>query len=156
MPGYKTHVLGGILLGLSLLILFRALGIVAPYQLPELFCALLCGSLFPDIDTRSMGRRLATLIFLLLAVVAAALGYLWTLYAILGLLCFARIQPHRGITHRIFPLVLFCMGTLSAVAVLCPGYLSRGAHVVLFFALGAISHLILDGRLFHIRRRRRR
>lgn len=155
MPGYKTHTLGGMLLGLSLLIMLRSLAIVAPYELPELVCALLCGSLFPDIDTRSMGRRFGTLILLLIAGAAAALGYLWSMYAVLALLCFALVQPHRGITHRIVPLLLLCVGLVCAVALFRPLYAARTARVILFFGIGVLSHLILDGRLFRVRRRRR-
>ena len=149
------HTLGGMLLGLSVLIIVRASGSVAPYELPELLCALLCGSLFPDIDTRSMGRRFTTLIFLLIAFVAAALGYLWGMYAALALLFFARMQPHRGITHRVVPLLLFSSVALCAVALFRPLYLARFARILALFIIGALSHLILDGRLFRVRRRRR-
>lgn len=155
MPGYKTHILGGMLLGLSLLIVFRAVGVIAPYEIIELLIALLCGSLFPDIDTRSMGRRFGSLIFLLIAFAAAALGYIWSMYAVLAVLCIAVAQPHRGITHRLLSVILLCVGAALAALSLRPVYGARVLRILLFFALGALSHLILDGRLFRFRRRRR-
>lgn len=155
MPGYKTHLLGGMLLGLSLLIVFRAVGIIAPREILELVGAVLCGSLFPDIDTRSMGRRFGTLIFLLIAFAAAALGYFWSMCAVLAVLCVALAQPHRGITHRVWSVIFLCIGAALPALFFRPIYAARFLRILLFFALGAISHLILDGRLFRIRRRRR-
>jgi membrane-bound metal-dependent hydrolase YbcI (DUF457 family) len=156
MPGYKTHLLGGILLGISLLVIFRATGSIAASELPELFCALLLGSLFPDIDTRSMGRRFGTLILLLIAASAAALSYLLIAYGIIAFLVLLIMQPHRGITHRVAPWLLVCAGTVCMIALFSFPCSRRMLHALIFFGVGLFSHLVLDGRLLRIRRRRRR
>ena len=155
MPGYKTHISGGIILALAALIIARASSAIAVYQIPELLAAALCGALFPDIDTKSMGRRMGIFIAGIGALILIVLGYLQL--AIVGMLalCVLSFLPHRGPTHRFEFLIILIALTLGAVFLFFPRMIIRAVWSALFFSIGVFSHLVLDGRLVRVRKRRR-
>ena len=158
MPGYKTHTIGGIIIAFAILLYARTLGYILPYQMPELCAAALCGALFPDVDTGSMGRKLTLFVGLGIgAVLAVFRCYQYALCVLLALFLLTQL-PHRGPTHRVFFLLFSSATVLLCVAYSAPALLHRSSWCVAFFLVGALSHLILDGRFLRLRfgRKKRR
>ncbi|MBT4594818.1 metal-dependent hydrolase [bacterium] len=115
--------------------------------------ACLLGSLFPDVDTKSVGQW----IFMALAGVCLIFSILdqnWVLsVALLGFIFVPLLGKHRGLTHRpVFLLAIplffaYCAGQILGSPVAVP------AHIYVFFVIGAISHVILDA-LFALKPRK--
>jgi membrane-bound metal-dependent hydrolase YbcI (DUF457 family) len=108
------------------------------------FMAALAGSLFPDVDTKSMGQ----LIFYRVGGAAAACGALlgkWIFCSVLLLLmAFPLTLRHRGLTHDPRFIILLFLFLPSAFTLL--PYIPKAPAWALsgYFAAGAFSHLLLD------------
>lgn len=148
MPGYRTHLGGGLVLGGA------ALAGLAAFDLYRtdlrtgsvLMLATVLGALFPDTDTDSKGQNL---FYFALAVLDLALiiqgAYQWA--AFLG---FCALLPavgrHRGWTHTWWAMLI-----VPAPIVLLPAlFINAPVQPLMpFYAavvLGYLSHLLLDGR----------
>lgn len=145
MPGYKTHLMGGIA-AYFILALFIVVYLVNPSTptLIEWFICALAGSLFPDIDIKSKGQKYFYWAILL---GFAVLMYLnkFKLVAQLSLIaCVPMLVNHRGMFHRLW----FVIGVPFIAAVVLGTYFPLYSHKALldaaFFSAGAISHLWLD------------
>ena len=147
MPGYKTHLAGGI--G-SYLVIMHTLLILQLIVNPSTCFILLCfacslaGSLFPDIDIKSKGQKLFYLIFLL--VIAGSIYC--KKYMILSVCSVASMIPllcnHRGLFHRLWFVILFPLLSVYFVSLFYT--LNKSFLLILsfFFIAGSISHLWLD------------
>lgn len=153
MPGYKGHVVGGLLT-------FFAVYAAARSYIDSDAAVGLCactvgGALFPDIDTKSKGQKwFYRIIFLFL--IALLIFQQFFFFAVLALLIgLPLVVDHRGLFHRLWFIVTLVGVVLALldwyhVAPLCDTIIPA-----LFFIAGAASHLILDVGLFeflHIRR----
>lgn len=146
MPGYKTHVVGGMCTFTLLFCLLQkpcftsCSGVTA---LSYLF-ATIFGSLFPDVDTKSKGQMLfyqGILLYLLylLWYQKIMMFMIMTCVVIIPLLV-----PHRGLFHNIgFVTLMMAMVTLTAY-ILFPGHTYEIMRHIFFFYVGALSHIVLD------------
>jgi len=143
MPGYRTHLVGGVAAyGLTLFLLRSYCGSV--FLAAEWLLFALAGSLFPDVDTKSKGRKILYKI-LFIAMIILALQRKFVPMAIIG---FFSIVPlvvrHRGLFHKWW----FVIGLPSVVAIGIGLYAPAYARIVvfdaIFFIVGAASHLLLD------------
>lgn len=144
MPGYKTHLVGGVL---TFVVVFWGIKQVISPSLSmssEWFLCTLAGSLFPDIDTPSMARiwfyrillGIMTFFAFSNAPIKLFMGF------VVGLIPF--FARHRGVFHTMHTIVFSLILGAAASYYLVPA-LSRAIVVDLgFFALGIVSHLYLD------------
>lgn len=146
MPGYKSHILGGLGLtggGLALLGHFGLYAAPAP-KLAALAAVSAIGAMVPDVDTASKGRH-----WFYLAILTLDLALLWTgeyrWSAILGLCALLPcVGPHRGWTHT-----WWAMLALPAPIVAAPWYFLNipwqdSLPFYLAASAGYFSHLFLD------------
>jgi hypothetical protein len=149
MPGYKAHLTAG-------LVTFLVIGHWGPTMLhfshlsvQTTFTALLLtlfGSIFPDIDTKSVAQLLFYKIILIISVICVAYQQFEYLILIGPLSILPVITHHRTLTHR--PL-FFC--TLALFCTLLFGLITQktffaGLPGCLYFCAGALSHILLDFR----------
>lgn len=147
MPGYKGHLVGGIIaFGL---LLFGLIGLVI---VPEpsymvlgewLLCAL-AGALFPDIDIKSKGQKY----FYYVALIGVCVLAYQQRFQMLACFSFVMITPmlvrHRGIFHSPRFVIALPLIVWIIIAALLP---HKAMHLfidTLFFIVGALSHLWLD------------
>lgn len=151
MSGYQGHLAGGVVSYAALLLLLKG---TQPTVISLFFWFLcsLAGALFPDIDIKSKGQKyfywiLLGLIFSCIFTNRLDLVAIISVMSIVPLLV-----KHRGITHRLWFIILLPLGVWLAVSASYPDV----AHVlilnVLFFIGGAISHLWLDFGFFRMLR----
>jgi membrane-bound metal-dependent hydrolase YbcI (DUF457 family) len=161
MPGYRGHIIAGIVFGL-LLIAGLAFSPLAREMEPVsllvhgaivLWLAVIF-ALFPDVDIKSRGQVLFYRIFILLDLVLL-LQKFYVEAALLGFLAMLPILGrHRGWTHSIPAMIL-----VPAPILLGPMYLAKapildGLPFYLGAVAGYLSHLVADGMIFRPRRRR--
>jgi hypothetical protein len=146
MPGYRTHLVGGICaFACGWYVVVTASGSCPAFTMAiEWLCCALLGSLFPDIDTKSKGQKVFYLGILSTSVTLLISGQL---RVVAGLCCLAFIPlivRHRGLFHRTWFVILLPLVCAFAASFDCS--FDRGMLMTdaLFFIAGALSHLILD------------
>jgi hypothetical protein len=146
MPGYKGHLLGGLITYLLIMLVFVS---VKPSFITacEWLFFTLAGSLFPDIDVKSKGQKY---FYYVVLVCFIWLMYLGSYHMVSCLSCIA-ITPmlvrHRGIFHKSWFLVFIVIGTWIFMSTLFPT-VSRPLLInLLLFLAGALSHLFFDHRM---------
>lgn len=143
MPGYRGHLLGGLVTYLIILQALRS----APLSIPVMisgFVFCMIGCLFPDIDIKSKGQKL----FYSLALA----GLCYFLYcdridlfiAVSLLITLPLLVKHRGIFHKIWFLVAISVLTGLAIESWYGIVYTPAIHNALFFLAGALSHVFLD------------
>jgi len=143
MPGYRAHLVGGVVAyGLTLFLLRSYCGSV--FLVAEWLLFVLAGSLFPDIDTKSKGQKiLYQILFIIMIILAlqrkfipmAAIG----IFAIIPL-----VVRHRGLFHRFWFVVGLPLAVAIVIGFYAPAYSRIIMFDVVFFTVGAVSHLFLD------------
>ena len=143
MPNYKGHLVGG---GIAWGLMMYGVRDLHPTWIASMewlgWC--LFGSLFPDIDTHSKGRKIfyyAVTCGLIYFLMAGKLQSFIILSMVSVIPFFVR---HRGIFHRIWFLALCCVVPWWYVKTTFPSYIVPAQWSVLFFGAGALSHLLLD------------
>lgn len=143
MPNYKGHLIGGTI-AFSLLVYYLRGQHPSVLTGIEWYCCTLVGALFPDIDTKSKGQKLfyriifSFVVFLLIQMRFRAVAFV-SLVALAPLLI-----RHRGITHSLWFILLLCSALVAYTHVYVPAYAPFVFFDVLFFFVGALSHLWLD------------
>ena len=164
MPGYKGHVVGGVLAGAAYIgaleiapnaTIRHTAGLLSEWQLfVGLFVIAVLFALWPDVDTNSKGQNIFFGIAFATDILLIAAGRLEAA-AYLGLLAMTPIiGKHRGWTHSklamvLVPLPIVLVPYMYRQSALTPALLIYGAAVAGYF-----SHLLLDGLIFkhfHIR-----
>lgn len=145
MPGYKTHLLGGILFYcLMLLFIYARFFVPTNAQLVEWLFFALVGSLFPDIDTKSKGQHLFYWGFAIMLGILYAKRY----YQLMILLGFIGMLPllvrHRGILHNILFIFFVAIAIVGYCSYAMPWLARAMCWNMLFFCVGALSHIWLD------------
>ena len=164
MPGYKGHLIGGLAVyaivyqtttnpavnsALQKIFHFNPFhysgnGDMRLYAIAMSFACCLLGSLFPDVDTKSVGQKL--FYYIMAGIITfTVIKKQWGLLSALSLISlFPLLVNHRGIIHTIWfvtlaPLVvpLIVSHNHPALALLC-------WQAYVYFVTGALSHLILD------------
>ena len=150
MPKYKTHLAGGFITFLVVLIIWssiQSLKFGSNFHISHLFLYLgscLLGSLFPDIDTKSLIQKYVYF-FTFFVIVITILLKQWMLASFLGVIAFIPILVnHRKLTHRkwfvvVIPLSVPILTFHYNQALIYPVFTAY-----LFFLAGAFSHLLLD------------
>ncbi len=144
MPGYKGHLVGG-LLTFGLL---RActLPLLKAHLVNEIACLLLTllGSLFPDVDIKSKGQKIFYSMALAVALICFA-NKAWNSLAWLGIMCFFPLAVvHRGPMHNPYVLIATPWLTSQALNQLFPKMQTLSPLYSAFFIAGALSHILLD------------
>jgi|HubBroStandDraft_1064217.scaffolds.fasta_scaffold118311_1 hypothetical protein len=143
MPGYKGHLVGGIVAFCILFVV--AMGINPSYYTAgEWLLCTLAGALFPDIDVKSKGQKyfyyvvLAGLVFLVMQ----------REFEVLTCFSFIVITPmlvrHRGIFHSPRFIILMPLMVWIMIAMVFPSTAQPLFFDTMFFIAGAFSHLWLD------------
>ena len=144
MPNYKGHLVGG--MAAYGLLLCTLLALVKPSLLTasEWLLFALAGSLFPDIDIKSKGQKYFYY-FILLVFIVLVVGKRFEAMACCGfIVIWPMLVNHRGIFHNpwfvvIMPLVLWII-----ISSIIPGVSQQFFFDILFFIVGAVSHIWLD------------
>lgn len=144
MPNYQTHLVGGSLA------FSTALVIIAPLYHPTILTSAewllfaLAGSLFPDIDIKSKGQKyFYWMVFLLLILLTITQRFIplaiISIVAIIPLL-----TKHRGLFHRAWFIIVAPLLTWRIVSFHFPHVQEALLFDMIFFIIGALSHLWLD------------
>lgn len=140
MPGYKGHLVGGAGAAALLLLAFPQPPLVAAgYTM----CAL-AGSLFPDIDTKSKGQKLFYKLFFCLFVALIALQQFHVAILLSFLLFVPVLARHRGLFHRVWFLCAISLSACIYVSLCATMNGTCASFGILFFLVGALSHVWLD------------
>ncbi len=145
MPGYKTHLVGGVVvyaIGIALLNAVSSAHVTFVTALGWFFWCIL-GALFPDIDVKSKGQG-----FIYPFILLALLFFLYKsnikefmLLSICSLV--PLVANHRGLFHNLFFII-----SLALVGALYVSNFFLSTHFyitqVAFFSIGAFSHILLD------------
>lgn len=144
MPGYKTHIVGGVVVFAALAYIVKGYVQPTPSVAFQWLGATLLGALFPDVDIKSKGQGIfykGMLICLVLLLLKRQF-YPFVILSFLGLI--PVLVRHRGIFHRVWFVTV-----APLVLALVVGQSFPDARVALlqtscFFAAGAVSHIVLD------------
>ncbi len=150
MPGYRAHISFGALLYVCIIVLLRVDSIRSYSVLFEWLLCIIAGTLFPDIDIKSKGRKYFYRLLSILAYLMVINGNK-ILLLLLGLLALVPlVVRHRGVFHNSLCILLGAGASWVIITTYIPGCEVSCAYDLGFFVLGAWSHLLLDGgtRLF--------
>lgn len=144
MPGYKVHLVGGMVVYLALL--YGISYVAAPSLITSLewmLCAM-AGALFPDVDVKSKGQNIFYwIIFIGLLLLMAQ--HKWQAASLISLFSLIpQLVGHRGLFHRGLFLIACAVLVIFFMMIWYPFYARGVAFDILFFTLGALSHLWLD------------
>lgn len=145
MPGYKTHLFGGGTAFLCGIFLFYAFIPCHSFSvIVELLLSTLIGSLFPDIDTKSKAQLFCYRI-LFICIIYLIIQQSFVLVGLLALIAMVPlIVHHRGIFHQLPFLCISVVCVMSFFYIFVPILFIRIAFDLIFFLIGAVSHLLLD------------
>ena len=143
MPGYRAHLVGGLVLyGITIYLLRSFCGSI--FVAAEWLIFALAGSLFPDLDTKSKGQGYLYQI-LLVALVILAIQRKFLVMAFLSIAAFIPlIVRHRGLFHSLAFIVAFAGAVALVVLFYAPEYKYVVLFDAIFFVVGAFSHLSMD------------
>lgn len=143
MPGYKMHLVGGTVAFWLLLYATKAAD-ASVLTYAEWYCWALFGSLFPDIDTKSKGQKLfySALVVVLVYLLIKRAMLLFPFLSLMGLL--PLLTNHRGLFHRVWFVVLCPLMLIWYAKMYAATYVLSTTWAMLFFGVGALSHLLLD------------
>lgn len=144
MPGYKMHVVGGILCYLPL-VYCVTYGMTPSLSVAfEWLSFAVLGALFPDIDIKSKGQKLFYRFFAVLLLMLAVQGR-FELAALFGIMVLApMVVRHRGLFHEPWFLVMFPLATAACAGFYAPALQQSLFVDAGFFIAGALSHIVLD------------
>lgn len=155
MPGYRAHLIGGLVAFSGAYLLTQSATNTDLMLVLQLLGWCLLGSLFPDIDTKSMGR----LVWFRILGVMAIVGLIANQWAVVGfsgiLWLLSLLANHRGLFHRFWFILLLALFGMIITDVVVPEYLFYMQYAILFFVIGAFSHILLDGVVTNLKRMRR-
>lgn len=144
MPNYQTHLAGGALAFAGLLVC------VVPYVQPTVLSAgewllfALAGSLFPDIDIKSKGQKYFYWMVLLLLLIFTYTKRFIPLAVISIIATLPLISKHRGLFHRAWFVIIAPLILWHLLSMQYPAIKIALLFDMLFFIVGALSHLWLD------------
>lgn len=144
MPGYKGHIVGGAAT-------FCIVALLVSKSYPPTFITALqwflltiTGSLFPDVDIKSKGQGIFYRV-ILLCLILLYFQKNWDLFAATSFVAMIPLLVHhRGIFHRIWFVIFVPFAAAFFIAQSFPHHKTLLMFDALFFAAGAVSHIILD------------
>jgi len=145
MPNYRGHLLGGLIAYVYVMLTIITIKPSFITACEWLFFTL-AGSLFPDIDTKSKGQKYFYSILLLLFICLLYQNKFQLLSCISCIAITPMLSNHRGLFHKkwfviVMPIVVWIIFTTIFPDLMRPLLIN-----VLFFIVGALSHLFLDHR----------
>ena len=144
MPNYKDHLSGGsIAFAIALLIVVPHYN-TSVLTAAEWYICSLAGSLFPDIDIKSKGQRYFYWLTFLLIILLSITKRFFALSIISILAIIPLLGKHRGLFHRTWFIIGAPMLAWYIVALNYPLFSDALFFDMLFFTIGALSHLYLD------------
>jgi membrane-bound metal-dependent hydrolase YbcI (DUF457 family) len=143
MPQYRTHLVGGVI---SCVILYSILSYARLLYAPvwQLFVCALFGSLFPDVDTKSVIQRICFYIVIGLLILFIAMQRMYAAATLSVMACVPLIVRHRGLFHRLSFVAILSGSVVLVVAAHEPRLTSALLCNMAFFLVGVLSHLMLD------------
>lgn len=144
MPGYRGHLIGGLVTFSILLVLVSRICQPTTMAVAEWLGLCLAGSLFPDIDTKSKGQKYFYW-SVFLALIFLAYKKCFDILVVLSLVSMIpMLVNHRGLLHRIWFLIGMPLLVWYLICLRCPWYRMHLLFDAVFFTFGALSHLWLD------------
>ena len=144
MPGYRGHIVGGATTFCVVILL------VSKSYPPTLITALqwflltIVGALFPDVDIKSKGQGIFYRV-ILLCLILLYLQKNWQLFAATSFLAMIPVLVrHRGLFHNLWFVIFVPFALAYFMIESFPQHKTILLLDALFFAAGAISHIILD------------
>lgn len=145
MPGYKGHIAGAAIAWMAALFLTLFVRYVTGLQALEWGAAALAGGLFPDLDIKSVGQKwLFRILFIISITLVCCQHYKFVAFMLLCS-CVPLLVKHRGLMHSLSFITCLSLAAGLALGWRFPSYREVILFDVLFFWLGALSHLVLDG-----------
>ncbi len=146
MPGYRGHLLGGVIFwgAAFFLVIWASLYQPSLEDAFVLLCITLMASLFPDVDTDSKGQNLFYSCFVILDIsLMVQKQYKWA--AILGFFgLLPALGHHRGWTHTWWAMLVVPMPIIILPILFYEQSLEKLVPYYLAAVLGYFSHLALD------------
>lgn len=146
MPGYKAHITAG---AVSCFILIYAVSVLVHIcptflQFMGCFACAILGSIFPDIDTTSKAQRLFFL-FSSLVLLGSIVFRAWFIFFNFSFITvIVTLLKHRTITHNVYFLFTLSILLILFSALVFNGISTGAVLSALGFAVGALSHILLD------------
>ena len=113
-----------------------------PLMAAHVFVASMIFSLYPDLDTGSISRRVLYLVFSVAMMILYAEGYPESAVGMLVLMIVPSFFKHRGFTHTIFGMILF-VGIYYTSVGYCIGFEDLWP-IAVGGAVGYSTHLLSD------------
>ena len=144
MPGYKAHIVGGV-------VTFAVISFVLNNYLQPLpavafqwLGATVLGALFPDVDIKSKGQGIfyKGMLVCLVLLLWKRQAYLFVIMSFLALV--PVLVRHRGLFHQVWFVVIMPLGIAFVAGQSFPVQSVLLLQTACFFSAGAISHLTLD------------
>ncbi len=149
MPNYKGHLIGGI--AAYGLLLCALLGTIKPSLLTasEWLLFAFAGALFPDIDIKSKGQKYFYYVVLFVFVILV----IRQRFEVMACCSFLIISPmlvnHRGIFHHPWFVIAMPLIVWIIISNVVPSISQHIFFDMLFFIIGALSHIWLDFGISH-------
>ncbi len=144
MPGYRGHIVAG---AATFCIVVLVVSRIYP---PTLITALqwffltIVGSLFPDVDIKSKGQGIFYRV-ILLCLILLYFQQNWELFAATSFVAMLPLLVrHRGLFHTIWFVAAVPFTLAYFVAQSFPQHTTLLMLDAVFFAAGAVSHIVLD------------
>jgi len=157
MPGYKTHISGAIYMwsiALMVIVLVQALsntGFFTWYHGLEWLLAALVGGQFPDVDIKSKAQQRLYAVVIFMGVIMFGVSYIFNYsYYTLAVMLLISLLPlvfnHKRIMHSWLVITGLVVVVYGVTYYYYPFLVAFMWYDLLFFWLGAMSHLWLDGK----------
>lgn len=144
MPGYKGHIAGGVLAFCGTALVVSKLYPPSPITALQWFLLSVVGALFPDVDIKSKGQGIFYRV-ILLCLILLYLKKDWHLFSATAFLALIPLLVnHRGIFHKIWFVIAVPFALAYVTIGSFPAYKTALLLDALFFASGAVSHIVLD------------
>lgn len=145
MPGYRTHLVGGLVaFGLTGILLAPVLKSLSSSYIALYVMMSLVGSLFPDIDIASKMQRMFFIGVTGLGVLTLLTNKPIHFFVIGFLVLMVTLLRHRTLTHNFFFLASMPFAVAYSLFYLYKIPTDLMINSAIFFAMGAFSHVLLD------------
>lgn len=146
MPNYKTHISAAIVCYYIILFAFIVYGkpIFDLNHAISWLLSIVAGSMFPDIDIKSKGQKLFSLIFLFGIIISTLFKNYNTAIGISIFSFMPLLVKHRGLFHNLWFLMALVFIISKILIYKLPDYEWFIISNAIFFAIGIKTHIALD------------
>lgn len=144
MPGYRGHIVGGAATFCIVVLIMSKTYPPTLITALQWFLLTIVGSLFPDVDIKSKGQGIFYRV-ILLCLVLLYFQQNWELFAATSFVAMLPLLVrHRGLFHNIWFVIAVPFGLAYFLMQSFPQHATLLMIDALFFAAGAVSHIMLD------------